>query len=434
MEDSATEATGRQAPPPPGLLAGLRIADFCWAGVGAIATRMLADFGAEVIKIEDRRRLDLTRRMPIYKGQAARAISNEDAEPDPNKSGHFNNYNRNKLSFTINMSKPAGREVAERLIRKSQALTENFAPGVMEKWGLTYERVKELQPEIIYARMSGFGHDGPNSHFRSYGPIVQAVSGLSFISGLPGREPSGWGLSYMDNQAAYYNACSILVAHFARLRTGRGTLIDSSASEVGIGLIGPALLDATVNSRPTRRTGYPPGNRSLYRRGAPHGVYPAAGADRWIAITVFSDEEWVALTDVIGDDSLRADARFTDAASRFAHQDEIDAVLAKWTASRDPVIMTKELQAAGVQAGTVQNAEDLLDHDPQVRARDVYFTLDHPVVGPAEFEGVPVRMSRTQPTLWRSAPLLGEDNDYVLRDVMGLTDAEIQDYSEAGAF
>ena len=217
---------------------------------------MLADFGAVVIKIEDRRRLDLTRRMPIYRGQAARAISNEDADPDPNMSGHFNNYNRNKLSVTINMAVPAGREVAERLIEHSQALTENFAPGVMEKWGLTYDRVKQLQPDIVYARMSGFGHDGPDAHFRSYGPIVQAVSGLSFISGLPDREPSGWGLSYMDNQAAYYNACSVLVAHFARLRTGRGTQIDSSATEVGIGLIGPTLLDVAVNGRPTRRDGY----------------------------------------------------------------------------------------------------------------------------------------------------------------------------------
>src|SRR6266508_1237738 len=256
-----------------GPLVGVRVADFCWMGVGAMATRLLADFGAEVIKIEDRSRLDMPRRLPIYKGETARAYGEEDPNPDPDKGGLFNNYNRNKLGVTINMRTPQGRELAERLIRKSNVVTENFAPGVMERWGLTEERVSELCPDVIYARMSGYGHSGPHAHFRSYGPVVQAVSGLSHISGLPGREPSGWGLSYMDNQAAYYNSAALLIAIYARNRTGKGTLIDVSAVEAGVELLGPLLLDVAVNKRTTRGGDFPLGNRLEYPRAAPHGVY-----------------------------------------------------------------------------------------------------------------------------------------------------------------
>src|SRR3954453_17453126 len=234
-----------------GPLAGVRVADFCWMGVGACATRPLADFGAEVIRIEDRNRLDMPRRLPIYKGEA-RTYGEEDANPDPNKGGLFNNYNRNKLAVTINMRSAKGRALADRLIASSSVVTENFAPGVMERWGLTYERLRELTPDVIYARMSGFGHTGPHAEYRSYGPVVQAVSGLSFISGLPGREPSGWGLSYMDNQAAYYNSAALLMAVFARNMTGEGTDIDVSAVDAGIELLGPLLLDVAVNHRSTR--------------------------------------------------------------------------------------------------------------------------------------------------------------------------------------
>jgi len=181
-----------------GPLTGVRVADFCWMGVGSLATRFLADFGAEVIKIENRLRLDTPRRLPIYKGRT-RSYGEEDPTPDPNAGGLHNNYSRNKLGITVNMKTPEGREIVDRLIAASSVVTENFAPGVMERWGLTYDRISTLSPDAIFARMSGFGHSGPYEHFRSYGPVVQAACGLSFISGLPGQPPSGWGLSYMDN-------------------------------------------------------------------------------------------------------------------------------------------------------------------------------------------------------------------------------------------
>ncbi len=236
-----------------GPLAGIRVADFCWAGVGAIATRLLADYGAEVIKIEDRQRVDMTRRLPMYKGEPARAFGNEDVNPDLDKSGFFNNYNRNKLSLTVNMRSPKGRALVDELIGRSSVVTENFAPGVMERWGLSYARLCELNPSVIYGRMSGYGHSGPDADYRSYGPVVQAVSGLSFISGLPGMPPSGWGLSYMDNQAAYFNSAALLMAIYQRNRTGLGTEIDVSAVEVGIKLMGPLLLEVGANGRRTSR-------------------------------------------------------------------------------------------------------------------------------------------------------------------------------------
>jgi crotonobetainyl-CoA:carnitine CoA-transferase CaiB-like acyl-CoA transferase len=288
-------------------LDGITVLDLTRLLPGAAATMLLADFGAEVIKIEDRVRIDTPRKLPLYKDEPARNFGEEKIDLDPNKGGLFNNYCRNKLGVTINMRNAKGRELAERLISQSSIVSENFAPGVMERWGLTYERLNELSPEVIYARMSGFGHSGPHAEYRSYGPVVQAVSGLSYISGLPGREPSGWGLSYMDNQAAYYNSSALLFAIYRRNITGKGTEIDVSAVEAGINLVGPVLLDLTVNHHTTRRPDYPTGNRLEWPNAAPHGVYAAQGDDEWIAIAVFDDRQWAGTGRAVGEDDGRVD-------------------------------------------------------------------------------------------------------------------------------
>lgn len=421
----------RDPRPRSGPLSGIRVADFCWMGVGSVATRMLADFGAEVIKIEDRGRLDMPRRLPIYKDDP-RSYGEEDSNPDPNKGGLFNNYNRNKLGVTINMRTPRGRELADQLIAASSVVTENFAPGVMERWGLTYARLQELSPEVIYARMSGYGHTGPHHDYRSYGPVVQAVSGLSFISGLPDREPSGWGLSYMDNQAAYFNSSALLMAILGRETSGKGTEIDVSAVEVGVNLAGPDLLDVTVNGRPTRRPGFPAGNRLEHQQAAPHGVYPCAGQDRWVAVAVFDDADWRNLVTVLGEPGWAADPRFATAQGRFARQDELDTRLAEWTRERTPHEVMTVLQHAGVSAGAAQNARDLTETDPQIAHRGTFFELDHPVIGPALFEGMPVQFSRIRQDDWRSAPLLGEDNDHVFTQILGLPADEVAELAETG--
>lgn len=414
-----------------GPLAGVRVADFCWMGVGSVATRMLADFGAEVIKIENRKRIDRPRLLPIYKGQV-RNYGEESPDADPNRGGLHNNYSRNKLGITIDMSTVRGRELADELIAASDVVTENFAPGVMERWGLTYERLQELSPSVIYGRMSGFGHSGPHAHYKSFGPIVQAASGLSFISGLPGREPSGWGLSYMDNQAAYYGSAALMMAILRRNKTGLGAEVDVSAVEVGITLIGPDLLDVTVNHNRTRRPDFPRGNRSIDPEAAPHGVYPGDADDVWVAISVVGQGEWERFVRAAGEPAWARDPRFSSPDSRQAHQDDLDALVADWTKQRSPHATMELLQEAGVTAGAVQSAEDLNECDPQLTDRGIFFELDHPVIGEARFEGTPIHFSRSIQQTWRSAPLLGEDNHYVFGAVLGMSPAEIAELEEEG--
>jgi crotonobetainyl-CoA:carnitine CoA-transferase CaiB-like acyl-CoA transferase len=419
--------------PRKGPLAGVRIADFCWMGVGSLATRFLADMGAEVIKIEHVSRIDLMRRHPIYKNNAT-GVGQTQLSASVDASGMHNNYSRNKLGVSINLRSPAGRAMAERLVAASNMVTENFAPGVMENWGFTFERIRELCANAIYARMSGFGHSGPYESYRSYGPVVQAMSGLSFISGLPGKEPSGWGLSYMDNQAAYYNTNALLMAVFNRELTGAGCEIDVSAVDAGVTLVGPLLLDVAVNGRKTRGTDFPSGNRELYGNAAPHGVYPTKGEDQWIAIAVDTDAQWQALCTVLGVADWAADSRFAVAEARFAHHDAIDALLAEKTRGEDAYALMHRLQQAGVMAAAAQDAEHLIDMDPQLAARETFFELDHPVAGRAKFEGVPIRMSKGGALNWRSAPMLGEDNEYVFREIVGLSEAEYAEAEAEGAF
>jgi crotonobetainyl-CoA:carnitine CoA-transferase CaiB-like acyl-CoA transferase len=410
-----------------GPLAGITVTDFGWMGVGSLATRLLADFGARVIRIEDRNRLDMPRRLPFYKGAGLRSYGEELKDPDPNLGGCFNNYNRNKLAVTINMSSAEGRELTERLISISSVLTENFAPGVMEKWGLDEAHVRELSPDIIYARMSGFGHSGPYADYRSWGPAVQAVCGLSGISGLPGREPSGWGLSYMDNQAAYYNSIGILMAIFARNRGAGGTDLDVSAVEAGVELLGPILLDSAVNKRPTRREDFPAGNRLINPMAAPHGVYPSSGTDSWIAIAVFGDEEWRRLVDTLGNPDWTSRPEFATSRARFENQDLLDEHVSGWTRQHSRHEAMEILQAGGVRAGAVQTAEDINETDPQIAYRGTFFELDHPVIGEARFEGVPFQASTFEPDHWRSGPLLGEDSYFVFGELLGLSAVEIDD-------
>jgi crotonobetainyl-CoA:carnitine CoA-transferase CaiB-like acyl-CoA transferase len=415
-----------------GPLTGMRVLEMGSTVAGPFCGRLLADFGAEVIKIEDRTRIDTPRKLPLYKDEDARNFGEEVVGADPDKGGLFNNYCRNKLGVTINMRIPEGRRLAERLIAASSVVTENFAPGVMERWGLTYERLRELRPDVVYARMSGYGHSGPNASYRSYGPVVQAVSGLSFISGLPGREPSGWGLSHMDNQAAFYNSAAILMAIRHRMLTGEGTEIDVSAIETGISLLGPVMLEVTVNGRVTRGPRYPAGNRLEHPPAAPHGVYPASGEDRWVAIAVFNDEEWSRFADAIGRPAWTADERFASPQSRWENQDALDEAVATWTSQRDRYEATKLLQEAGVRAGAVQNAQDLNETDPQLAHRGVFFQMDHPVIGEARFEGVPVHFDGMSADNWRSGPLLGEDNEYVSKELLGVADDEFAKLTASG--
>ncbi len=398
-----------------GPLDGVRILDFSWVVAGPQATRILADFGAQVIKVE-------------YEGRPDPMRFSEPVPGPPenlDRSGMYNNLNRNKLGFTVNARHPNGLDILKRLVTLSDVVIENFRPGVMESWGLGYEQLAGINPAILYVSVSGFGHTGRNSSYSTWGPTAQALSGLTLMSGLPGEAPAGWGYSYMDHSAGYYAAAAVLMGMFHRQQSGEGQYVDCSQVECGMVLTGPALLDYSVNGRPYRREGNPPGNRSSNPAVAPHGVYPCSGHDRWIAISVMNDGQWQALCGAMDNPDWCAGEPFSSLPARCEHQDELDLHIAAWTGQQDARKLMHALQAAGVPAGMVQNARDRIEHDPQLNDRGFYPDLEHPWLGRRKFEGMPARLSETPGDLRRAGPVIGQHNGFVLGEVLGFDDAAI---------
>jgi crotonobetainyl-CoA:carnitine CoA-transferase CaiB-like acyl-CoA transferase len=405
-------------------LSSIRICDFTGQLAGAGATKWLAAFGAEVIRVEDPVRQgtwDILRMMPPY----------VDERRGPDFGGGFNNHNVEKLGVALNLRTQKGREILSEIVKRSDVVAENFAYGVMERWGFGYERLKEIKPDIIYVSNSGFGHTGPYRDFKTWGPIVQAMCGLTFTSGLPDQPPAGWGYSYMDHGGAYYMAIAILLALFHKARTGEGQWVDMSCTEAGLTLTGPAILDYTVNGRPLRREGQPHSNRNEWPPMAPHGIYPARGEDRWIAIACRSDDDWRRLAGRIGLDWAR-EARFATTEVRLSAQDELDALLSDWTRERDDFETAAALQSAGVPAGAVQRPAERVDGDSNTREWGLWPTVTHSKMGKVRVDGLPVHFSETDWEIQRGAPCVGEHTDQVLGDLLGMQPDEIQRLHEEG--
>lgn len=410
-----------------GPLSGIRVVDFSWIVAGPQATRIMADFGAEVIRIEYEGRLDSVR---IGGGSDS-----------PNMSGMFNDLSRNKLSMTLNVRHPMGLDLVKQLIGKADVVLENFSAGVLDSWGLSYDVLKAIKPDIIYISMSGFGHTGRDKNYTTWGPTAQGLSGLTFLSGLPSDEeqPAGWGFSYMDNTGGYYGVMAVLLALHHRNRTGEGQRIDMSQVEAGMVLTGPTVLDYEVNGRSARRPGFPPGNRSVYPATAPHNTYrcrgiDAAGQRRWVAISVYTEEQWQAMVKVMGNPAWAKDPKFATRLDRVDHQDELDRNIEEWTTTLGSFEVMYSLQNVGVPAGAVESAEDRIEYDPQLKARNFYPVADHAELGPHRFQGMPVQLSRTPWELKRGAPLLGEHNEYVCKEILGMTDEQYVEYFENGVF
>src|SRR5258706_12973204 len=295
---NASEPPSRRGKPFP--LHGIRILDFTWFLASAGGTRFLSAFGAETIKIELKSHPDtrLAAMAPVG-GREARdkATSPLPGVTDLNMGGQFNNKNPGKRGISLNVRHPKGLEIAKRLVAMSDIVAEGFSPGVLDNWGLGYDALRAIKPDIIYVQQSGMGAKGTYGRFRTVGPIANAFAGLSDMSGLPEPAmPAGWGYSYLDWMGAYSFALAMLSALFHRNRTGEGKWIDASQTQCGSLLNGRAILDWSANGRVWTRTG----NRSPYKPAAPHGVYPCAGEDRWIAIACFNEAEWYALAEVAG--------------------------------------------------------------------------------------------------------------------------------------
>lgn len=439
-------------------LEGVRVADLTWLLAGAGGPRLLASLGAEVIRIEWRDRLDFLRYMPPFapreeerNGMPAKVGAMDLTGLDKaklrsvNRGGYFNDINAGKRGISLNMKEPRGRELFKRLVAVSDVVVEAFTAETMRKWGLGYDTLKAVKPDIIYVQQPGWGYAGPYVKYASYGPIAQAVSGLTEQSGLPApHPPAGWGFSYMDWSGAYYCAMTILMAVYYKKRTGKGQYIDCSQVEPGIGMTGTAVLDYAVNGRHYQRTG----NRSPHRPVAPHGAYPCARdgseqagkhggeQDRWIALAVTSEDEWRTLVQEMGSPDWAAQPQFSSMAERMQHQDELDAHVGAWTCDQDAFVLQERLQAAGVPAGVCQTARDRVERDPQLAHLNWLIPLPHTEIGTWPVKDVPFHFTSATvdqggPTE-RAAPCYAEDNDYVYKELLGLDQAELDAFEKAG--
>ena len=405
-------------------LSHIRICDFTGQLAGAGATRFLGAMGAEVIRIEDptnEGRWDILRGMSPF----------VDDRRGVDVGGAFNSANVEKRGITLNLRTDRGRELLRELVAISDVVSENFSSGVMERLGFSYEELRRIRSDIIYISNSGFGHSGPYGEYKTWGPIVQAISGLTFSSGLPDMEPAGWGYSYMDHTGAYYMAMAIMMALLHRNQTGEGQWIDMSCTEAGATLNGPALLDYTVNGRPLRREGMPNSNRSQFPPMAPHGIYAAAGEDNWIAISCRGDADWQTFAGVVGEPWTH-DARFSGLDDRLEHEQELDDLVGAWTRERDRFETAETLRAAGVPATAVQRPAERVDHDPNTSDWGLWPTARHSMMGEVRVDGLPVHLSETDWEITRGAPCIGEHNDEVFGELLGLSTDEIADLRQEG--
>lgn len=400
-------------------LEGIRIADLTIITAGACATQMLADLGAQVIKVESGTYPDPFR---FWQGLPS------DVEPPPDPWNHaptFNMVNRNKLGVCLDLKHPLGRETFLKLVAVSDAVTENFRTGVMERLGLSYDDLREVNPSIVMLSLGSQGASGPESRYGSYGSTLDALSGLMGITGYRGSHPlwSSGEVNYPDQVASVFGAGILLAALRYRRRTGKGTYIDLSQRELITTMLGEHVLEYTVDGRLPELRGNDHPDR------APNDCYRCAGENDWVAVSVAGDEEWRALCAAIGRPELAGDERFETHLERRANDAELRVELERWTSARGKHEAMDALQQAGVSAAAVLTGAEMLAN-PHLNERGYYQPVENTRAGRQTLRIAPYQLSETPPVINRPAPVLGEDTEFVLRDVLGLSDAEIAQLEE----
>ena len=402
----------------PGPLDGYRVLDFGWVLAGAVPGMILADMGAEVIKVETRQRMDYMR--------LGRPIIGD--EPDPEQNPMFHNVNRGKRSITLNTTRPEAVELARRLASHCDVVIENFSPGVMERLGLDYETLSRENPRLVMASITSNGQSGPLRDLRAYAPSIGALSGLDSTVGYEGTNgesgrPLGLKHAYADLCGALHAVFAITSALFRRTRTGRGQYVDVSMLRATVATMGAGLMEYELTGRvPQPRGNYDPVM-------APYGNYPCQGDDEWVSVAVRTEEEWRGLVIAMGSPPWAEEPIFSSRYSRLNHRRELDARLSDWTRGLTSWDATELLQSHGVAAFPVLNAEGRL-FNPHFQERGLYSEIEHPALGAEPVFNLMWRLSRTPPRIQRHAPLLGEHNNEVFCGLLGLQEAELSRLQE----
>jgi benzylsuccinate CoA-transferase BbsF subunit len=384
-------------------LEGVRVLDLAQVYAGPTCTRLLADLGADVIKIEGLKRMDITRNFVMPE--------NDSTDDYWNKSAYFTMRNGGKKSLTLDFSEEsggAGIDIVKKLAKECDVVVESFTPHVMAKLGIDYESLKKIRPDVIMISLSGYGQYGEWKDFSAYGMGLEPASGISSLTGYEDGDPLRTGISFTDPYSGIVGAGAVLAAIVYRRRTGHGQYIDLSEQEAAIPVTGYATMDYAMNKRLPRRMG----NRSLWY--APQGVYRCTGEDNWLAISVRDDAEFAALAAALGHKEWTGDPRFADLGSRFAHHDELDSLIEKWTQTQDHVEAMHRLQDAGVVAAAVLNPKEVL-LDPHIKARGFYDRVDTGIAGVRPMpHQLGAKFSEFEMPSARRAPKLGEHNHEIL--------------------
>ena len=408
-------------------LEDIKIVDFGWVIACPHGTRLLADLGAQVIKVESRAKLDGVRVDFPREGVTS---------PLDEGGGTFQEQNRNKMGMALNLKAPKGQEIFGRLVRIVDVVAANFAPRGFKKLGLEWEKLQKYNPGIIVVNAPGMGNWGPYSEFMTYGPNLQALSGITNTIGYAGQEPVGTGVPWVDYMGGAALAIAILAALEYRRKTGKGQFIDLSQQEVALSFLGSTLLEWSANNKAKENCG----NHHHDDSAAPHNCYRCQGEERWCVISVASDEEWDNFGNVLDNPAWTKDPKFATHLKRILNQEELDKLTEAWTVNYPPEEVVKKMQEGGVSAGVVQNIEDLIKHDSHLRDRGFLVDLKlppHPDRKPPTLTipGVITQLVGKSLSVRHPAPgPLGQDNEYILKDMLGMTDQEISQAAAEGAF
>jgi crotonobetainyl-CoA:carnitine CoA-transferase CaiB-like acyl-CoA transferase len=387
-------------------LEGIRVVDFCWVLAGPLGTRLLANFGAQVIRLESSRRID-----------GMRSQSGPDGEPHRDLGGLFNTANAGKLSLTVDLTTTRGRELVLDLVARADVVTNNFRPGTLDRMGLGYAALCQAKPDIVLLNLPGLHEKGPWSQRPSTGNVVMAASGLNMLMGFPHQRPRGYGVAYPDFTSPYLLASCVMAGLRLRDQTGQGREMNLSQLSATISLLGPEWMQyAWSHENPG-----PSANRDA--NACPHGVYPARGEDEWLALAIEEERGWTELCALMDRPELAEDPRFVHHGARKTNEDELDAIVSAWTSRHDRWELAEQLQASGIAAAPVENLQDTYERDPQLGSH--YQRIRHPLAPDLDLpiDREAIRFAGREHSISR-APMWGEHNEFVVREILGRDEAE----------